>query len=121
MRELKFKAWLKFEKKFKKVKMIDFIEEKIWTGANWYDFDDIELIEYTGLKDRNAVKIFEGDIVNTDEAWKPIFMVEWDKEMGKWRMANDFSYKSLWFVHNYEVIGNIYENPELLEVNANVD
>lgn len=117
-RERKFKAWLKFEKKFKKVKMIDFIEEKIWTGANWYDFDDIELIEYIGREDENGVPIYEGDIVERKYncgTYIERAVVKYSEE-GVVFYFDGFDYDLLInFERNLKVIGNIYENPKLLK------
>lgn len=71
---------------------------------------DRTLGQYTGLKDKNGTKIFEGDIVSFDEKeWgsKYIEVVKWDYSLLDMRKSD---YKQ-WC----EVIGNIYDNPELLE------
>lgn len=82
-----------------------------------YSGDDmVEVMQYTGLKDKNAKKIYKGDIVSVD--YHP-FDLNGNYEVG----YNDVMELSagnliLHRIKNYcEVIGNIYENPELLEVN----
>lgn len=76
----------------------------------------------TGLRDKNGLLIFKGDIC---KASKPnsyldgIYEVAWHEEGGRWYYQNQPSYKDLYQVGcngnlKCEIIGNIYENPELL-------
>jgi uncharacterized phage protein (TIGR01671 family) len=95
-----------------------------------YMLDDtykgVYLVEQcTGLKDKNGKLVYEGDIVKTDSG--KIYCIQWDKKTSSFREEDrnlsDVVYKaghhlSLWadsYCKNYTVIGNIHENPELLE------
>ena len=72
-----------------------------------------ELLQYTGLKDKNGKEIYEGDIVKRSK----IYEVFWD--MGSWFVRNKTEMRCFLLSKynlDWEVIGNIYENPELLEV-----
>jgi hypothetical protein len=76
------------------------------------------LMQYTGLKDKNGVEIYEGDILRVD--WRDsrypvhnIGPVEWDEDGACWQLGEGGSPK-IDAKYNMEVIGNIYENPELL-------
>ena len=77
---------------------------------------------YTGLKDKNGKEIYEGDIMQSGKGKN--FTVIFSKTKHKWSVALSHyppnwsdrkRYKSMeWALENCEIIGNIYENPELL-------
>ncbi|MEN2267844.1 YopX family protein [Enterococcus faecium] len=83
------------------------------------DFLDIELMQSTGLKDKNGVEIFEGDIVKTLEVDSGVTFSTIKFEEGAFcidykNLGTEFEF--LYFADSpLEVIGNIYENSELLE------
>lgn len=123
MRKINFRAWDKRNNKW------IHRDTLILTNAGFYEdyreFDDgnslfdyeYELMQYTGLKDKNGVKIYEGDILKTDEV---ITKVHWSHS--GWHETIIFSplnHLNTTFPileSESEVIGNIYENPNLLEL-----
>ena len=81
-----------------------------------YPVDPSTVVQYTGLTDKNGVKIFEGDIARYDDE---LVVVEWAEDAAMFMVRafyggilTDFS--QIWGA-DIEVIGNIHENPELLE------
>lgn len=126
--KLKFRAWHKSKEIMSEVNRIDFWSEEIET----IDFDeshleDVNLMQATGIKDKNGVEIFEGDIVKRYK--NPILKAEQEYEI-ETVMQRDASFvlvqevgenvKTMSFGTQFsrsdllEVIGNIYETPELL-------
>ena len=77
--------------------------------------------QYTGLTDKNGKKIFEGDILDHTiqaEVLTNRGVVAWDCENARWALQLN-TMKPCFYMHNpkaVEVIGNIHDNPELLEV-----
>ena len=73
--------------------------------------------QYTGLKDKNGTKIFEGDIGRRRD---DIFLIDWSEEKAAFVMIfYDYICEILYLEEMWddaEVIGNIHDNPELLEV-----
>lgn len=66
------------------------------------------LMQYTGLKDKNGKEIYEGDIVECDQGR---FVVAWDNDYSLYRFGSWAAADHPWPI---EVLGNIYQNPELI-------
>ena len=87
--------------------------------------EDLILMQCTGLKDKNGKLIFEGDILLSLATKSHIGVVCWDKEKAYFKInGKGIAYNALQTFcskNAFEVIGNIYEHPELLEVDiANI-
>lgn len=127
MRDIKFRAFDKDLKQILKVKEIDF-EHRIVTleiselAIKKMPFEDVELLQYTEVKDKNGKEVYEGDIF-VHNGMK--FEVIWDdtrfigfKHKDKTIGTGYVCYVSSCYKDgssSIEVIGNIYENPELLK------
>jgi len=87
------------------------------------DHIEYELIskdQYAGLKDKNEVEIYKGDIVKTTCKYDGVLIDEVGFYNGCWKVKNEKDGVSNYPLHNYgvekvEVIGNIHQNPELLK------
>lgn len=140
----RYRLWIKTEKRMIKtddILDIDYENKEMVTQQVYfenglpddrdiycYDFDEIELMQSTGLKDKNGKEIFEGDIVSDGHTSRDIrhhqtfgfYTIDGngDEEFfGDTASLEDFDEASKYMSENIEIIGNIYENPELLEVN----
>ena len=107
MREVKFREWQHQEKK---MYHIDLHNEAL-LSTNKHDV----LMQRTGLKDKNGVEIYEGDIVQTKYG---NHIIDWNSELCRFgfrRLQERIKWvMNITALDEYEVIGNIYENKELL-------
>ena len=135
MRDIKFRAYIKNKNpkvpreinKMVEVKSLHLGSKKAiigYSGGNYsIKFDEIELMQYVGLKDKNGKEIYEGDIVkfrfkdDREEFPDLIGYIEYQTTFTAFRiMSNQGSFKiDITEIKFIEVIGNIYENPKLLE------
>lgn len=125
MREIEFRAWLKNEKKMVNVKSIHLGRKKVMYGYSespqnygnkTCSFQDCELMQYTGKKDKNGTKIFESDIVLVDEYEQALAVIRWDEDCGCFYIQEDNLYLTFdeYYSYELEVVGNVFDNPELL-------
>ena len=123
MREIKFRAWHKIYLE---------MSDDFGLGDEWIMFwenakrgadptdDDCEIMQFTGLKDKNGKEIYEGDILKVDN--RRIVEIYWFDAGGCFdtRYLSDNIKEPFRTLYNNEwddrteIIGNIYENPELL-------
>ena len=126
----RFRAWDKIHKTMYEVDdimSIDFGESEIcvktlfFERTNYYKFDDIVLMQSTGLTDKNGKEIFEGDVVKMAKNVysEPTYYEVVRHRGGAYRLESKQYGCELWLRHtDCEIAGDIYENPELLEVGS---
>ena len=126
MREIKFRSWDTYNKEMLEVQELDYADSyngqpmiRTTMYNDYFDTEDMILMQYTGLKDKNGVEIYEGDIVRILGGEYEQGFYEWDEKV----CIKDFIYDGFNLIMTVnqignealEVIGNIYDNPELIE------
>ena len=113
MREIKFRAWDKHYKRFR-----DIVLSSPISALNNNEIDErFELTQYTGLKDKNRKEIYEGDIVQFTDNYNTdipphIGVVKFNN--ASFYITDDVYSCYRWIDINVEIIGNVYENSELI-------
>jgi len=128
-REIKFRAWDLVSSTMRHVSFIEFdaageicnialaapgVDTKHGHHARFEEREngeDLILMQFTGVKDKNAKDIFEGDIVGYGKGEAP-WEVHWSEKYEK-MMWGDFALTA-GSAKNLKAIGNVYQNPELL-------
>lgn len=160
MREIKFRVWDKYEKRMHGIyKFFNIIMSPAWSRVMRFgdpaeindvdrngedddrELEDINIMQYIGLKDKNGKEIYEGDICtyiilkgqmeanppehlshivkikNLTCGFEPTHMDFQHPEDRHWRPFFNFDENEFEDINRFEIIGNIYENKELLENN----
>ncbi|WP_335935940.1 MULTISPECIES: YopX family protein [Fusobacterium] len=126
MKELKIKAWLKKENKMVSIIGIDFNYEYIrYTeddnlfNENYKtaEFKNIELLQFTGLKDNGGQELYEADVIKFNDGIDDIYgLISYDDEDGTYRVSYENITEHLSEREgDFEIVGNIFENPDLHE------
>ena len=127
MREIKFKYIIIREKEEMISKAFSIIDIEFgymnrWYAANHIGADELKRCQYTGLKDKNGKEIYEGDVLQFeyDGEMHIAGAVKWREEVSIWAVDIGIGLTTIepedaWVPDTYEIIGNIYENPELKE------
>jgi len=115
MRTLKFRTWSK------QAQCIIPWEELKPKFVKLLDNPEYPYMQFTGLLDKSGVEIYEGDIVKYSafneqkELQNYINPIFWEQNFASFSVGNEHSFWALSTCEDVEVIGNIYENPELLK------
>ena len=120
---VRFRAWLKKKQEMdNEIDHISWLEDELYCIGDGITYmvsaEDLELMQSTGLVDRDGRIIFEGDIVKMakDVYSEPTYYEVVRHYGGAYRLESKQHGCELWLRHtDCEVVGNIYENPELLE------
>ena len=122
-REIKFRVYISKYKILDTPDIINFNTQEVKYDSDYYSLDDIELMQYTGIKDKNGKEIYEGDILRYsfpyDRRLRHISPVSYLDTQASFGIVDFYGNNIPLYdipINNYfEVIGNIYENKNLLE------
>lgn len=122
MREIKFRAWNKSMSKMIDLKQVTplALDAGLKQDGLFLPFsEEFELMQFTGLYDKNGVEVYEGDILRS--AYNGFHAVYWNQRSGHWGIDHKNNCCRPWrgpasgHIFMEEMVGNICENPDLLE------
>ena len=120
-REIKFRAFGKVANTMNEVSNIDFDGKQVFVQEEnldvWLDFDDVILMQFTGFYDKNDKKIYEGDLLKiTVEIFEEkIYIEKVVFKSGAFVLEDkECKFEYLYDTQYFEIIGNIYENSDLI-------
>lgn len=124
MREIKFRAWIQYDETH--AEMLPNVQNHIngeWAFGNLLYANNAKVMQYTGLKDKNDIEIYEGDIllIDCDDEYYRSSVYFDGGALCIDVKGCDFDFTAVGWaigcntnVYSLEVIGNIHQNPELL-------
>ena len=126
MREFKMKAWLKKENKMVSIIGIDLNYQYIryTDDGNLFkddykiaEFKDIELLQFTGVKDKAGQEVYEADVIKFNDGIDDIYgLISYDDEDAVYCVSyENVTEHLLNMAGDFEIVGNIFENPDLHE------
>ena len=126
MREFKMKAWLKKENKMVSIIGIDLNYQYIryTDDGNLFkddykiaEFKDIELLQFTGVKSKAGQEVYEADVIKFNDGIDDIYgLISYDDEDAVYCVSyENVTEHLLNMAGDFEIVGNIFENPDLHE------
>ena len=123
MREIKFKHYIKTKKGYKRCSFDLSKYQNSSLNDVFYNLEKVEniiTVQYTGLKDKNGKEIYEGDIVEYktkfyDRLKEHKTIIKWEDDLEHNGFGEPFAMGYIFRGFDIEIIGNIYENPELIK------
>ena len=128
MREIKFRAWEPLSKKYhymdfclyegdeKKLFALPMGRQSLRDSYTAMNLDNLVIEQFTGVYDKNGKEIYEGDVLKNPD-YEEAFVVEYHEGMAGYIGWGDDKIAGCYLItgDEIEIIGNIHENPELLE------
>lgn len=113
-KKLKFKCWDKRDGIMKEVAAINFYFKQVVFNDIVRQFEEVVLLEYTGILDKHGKEIYENDYIKNIKTGK-IYKVVWNGSLAAFEICDmENQYKSIFFTNrtfgDYEIVGNAYKN-----------
>lgn len=127
MKEIKFRAWDKIALQWfdpwesdgdfgiaRDGTLLSRDARGLWGYEKEYEPDDLIIMQFTGLHDKNGVEVYEGDIIEV-ESDIPTYIGVVGFDCASFMVKADHITGYCWMDYEITILGNIYENPELID------